>query len=125
MEIKVTVEASPELMTAIDMLTATLVELVGTREKTKPADSAKPAPKGAPAAKTELADKPADQTTYTLETVRAKLAALSQTGMQKEVKALIESFGVKKLTDIPVEKYPEVMDKAWELELAAKEDAPF
>lgn len=110
MEIKVMVEAAPELMTAIDTLTATLVELVGAKEKTKPTDSAKPADK--PADKT----KPADQTTYTLETVRAKLATLSQNGMQKEVKAIIESFGVKKLTDIPAEKYPEVMKKAAELE---------
>ena len=61
MEIKVTVEAAPELMTAIDVLTATLVELVGTKEKTKPTDSAKPA------------DKPADQPTLTLETVQARL----------------------------------------------------
>lgn len=104
MEIKVTVEASPELMTAIDTLSAALVELVGTKEKTKHTDSVKPA------------DKSADQTTYTLETVRAKLATLSQNGMQKEVKAIIESFGVKKLTDIPAEKYPEVMEKAAALE---------
>ncbi len=104
MEIKVTVEAAPELMAAIDVLAATLVELVGTKEKTKPADSAKPA------------DKPADQPTLTLETARAKLAALSQSGKQKEVKAIIESFGAKKLTDIPAEKYPEVMQKAAELE---------
>ena len=107
MEIKVTVEASPELMIAIDNLTAALIEIININLKTgvgaketKPADSAKPA------------DKPA----LTLETVRAKLANLSQGGKQKEVKAIIESFGVKKLTDIPAEKYPEVMEKAAELE---------
>jgi hypothetical protein len=110
MEIKVIVEAAPELMTAIDTLTATLVELIGKREKTKPANSAKPADK--PADKT----KPADQPAYTLETVRAKLAALSQSGKQKEVKAIIESFGVKKLTDIPAEHYPTVMALAAKLE---------
>lgn len=104
MEIKVTVEAAPELMTAIDNLTAALVELIGVKEKTKTTNSAKPA------------DKPADQPTLTLETVRAKLAALSQSGKQKEVKAIIESFGVAKLTDIPAEKYPEVMEKAATLE---------
>jgi hypothetical protein len=112
MEIKVTVEAAPELMTAIDMLTATLVELVGLKEKTKPTTTSAPAE----TKKTKQADKPADQPAYTLETVRARLASLSQNGMQKEVKALIESFGVKKLTDIPAEKYPEVMQKAAELE---------
>ena len=111
MEIKVTVEASPELMLAVDNLTAALIEIININLKTgvgaketKPADSAKPA------------DKPADQPTLTLETVRAKLANLSQGGKQKEVKAIIESFGVKKLTDIPAEKYPEVMEKAAALE---------
>ncbi len=108
MEIKVTVEASPELMIAVDNLTAALIEIININLKTgvgaketKPADSAKPAD---------------NQPTLTLETVRAKLANLSQGGKQKEVKAIIESFGVKKLTDIPAEKYPEVMEKAAELE---------
>ncbi len=101
MEIKVTVEASPELMLAVDNLTAALIEIININLKTGPADSAKPAD---------------NQPTLTLETVRAKLAALSQNGMQKEVKAIIESFGAKKLTDIPAEKYPEVMEKAAELE---------
>jgi len=104
MEIKVTVEASPELMLAVDNLTAALIEIININLKTKPIDSAKPA------------DKPADRPTLTLETVRAKLASLSQGGKQKEVKAIIESFGAKKLTDIPAEKYPEVMEKAAELE---------
>ena len=113
MEIKVTVEAAPELMAAIDNLTAALIEIININvnlktgvetKETKPIDNAKPA------------DKPADRPTLTLETVRAKLANLSQSGKQKEVKAIIESFGVKKLTDIPAEKYPEVMEKAAELE---------
>jgi len=124
MEIKVIVEAAPELMTAIDTLTATLVNLVGLKEKTKPTTTSAPAE----TKKTKQADKPADQTTYTLETVRATLAGLSQNGMQKEVKAIIESFGVKKLTDIPAEKYPEVMERAADLvtpEPEEEEDPPF
>lgn len=48
----------------------------------------------------------------TLETVRAKLAALSQSGKQAEVKKLITSFKAKKLTEIPQEKYPELLKKA-------------
>ena len=43
MEIKVIVEAAPELMTAIDTLTATLVNLVGLKEKTKPTTTSAPA----------------------------------------------------------------------------------
>lgn len=50
--------------------------------------------------------------TYTLEEVRAKLAALSQAGKQAEVKKIITDAGAKKLTDIPVEKYAEVMKAA-------------
>ena len=49
--------------------------------------------------------------TYTLEEVRAKLASISQAGKSAEVKQLIAAFGVNKLTDIPVEKYAELMEK--------------
>lgn len=112
MEIKVTVEVAPELMTAIDNLTAALVEIISINLKT----GVKPMPVGTKETKPADKTKPADQPTYTLETVRAKLANLSQGGKQKEVKALIESFGVQKLTDIPAENYPEVMEKAATLE---------
>lgn len=51
----------------------------------------------------------------TLEDVRAKLAALSQDGKQVKVKELITSFGAKKLSDIPEEKYPELLEEAEKL----------
>lgn len=50
--------------------------------------------------------------TYTLEQVRAKLAAISQSGKSAEMKQLIASFGATKLTDISADKYPELMKKA-------------
>lgn len=50
--------------------------------------------------------------TVTLEQVRAKLAAISQSGKQSEVKKLLNDFGAKKLTDIPAEKYAELMAAA-------------
>lgn len=53
-----------------------------------------------------------DEPKYTLEQVRAKLAALAQAGKQIEVKKLITCFDVKKLTDIPESKYPVLMEKA-------------
>ncbi|MCO7125089.1 hypothetical protein NIE88_04785 [Sporolactobacillus shoreicorticis] len=63
--------------------------------------------------------KPETETTTTqtikLETVRAKLASLSQAGKQKDVKALLTSFGVKKLSDVPGERYAELLKKAEEL----------
>lgn len=51
----------------------------------------------------------------TLEEVRAKLATLSQDGKQTQVKALITELGAKKLSDIPTEKYVELLKKAEEL----------
>ena len=48
----------------------------------------------------------------TLEQVRAKLAALTQSGKQAEVKALITKYGAKKLSDIPEERYPELLKDA-------------
>ena len=48
----------------------------------------------------------------TLEEVRHVLAALSQEGKQVEVKEIITSFGVKKLSDVPEEKYIEILEKA-------------
>lgn len=47
----------------------------------------------------------------TLEEVRAKLAVLSQNGKQAQVKELITEFGAKKLSDIPAERYPELLKK--------------
>ena len=48
----------------------------------------------------------------TLEQVRAKLAALTQSGKQAEVKALITKYGAKKLSEIPKDKYPELLKDA-------------
>jgi len=58
---------------------------------------------------------PSKATLPTLEDVRAKLAALSQDGKQVQVKELITGFGAKKLSDIPVEKYPELLVEAEKL----------
>lgn len=51
----------------------------------------------------------------TLEEIRTKLAGLSQSGKQSEVKSLIKKFGAVKLTDIPKEKYPELLKAAEEI----------
>nr|WP_289037928.1 hypothetical protein [uncultured Allobacillus sp.] len=55
---------------------------------------------------------PAKAKLPSLEDVRAKLAALSQDGKQVQVKELITGFGAKKLSDIPVERYPELLEEA-------------
>lgn len=51
----------------------------------------------------------------TLEEVRVELATLSQDGKQAQVKALITELGAKKLSDVPAEKYVDLLKKAEEL----------
>ncbi|MBU3128993.1 rRNA biogenesis protein rrp5 [Clostridium tagluense] len=48
----------------------------------------------------------------TLQEVRGTLARLSKNGKQEQVKALIKSFGATKLTEIPKEKYGELLSEA-------------
>ena len=57
----------------------------------------------------------AEEKTYKMEDVRAVLAALNKAGKRAEVKELLASFGVDKLSEIPKERYGEVMAKAGEL----------
>lgn len=71
----------------------------------------------------EDADEPMEPTTeqkneepgYTLVQVREKLAELQKSGKRAQVQELIVGFGVKKLTEIPEDKYSELMQKAGEL----------
>lgn len=49
---------------------------------------------------------------YSLEDVRAKLAALNKAGKRDEVKSLLSSFGSEKLSGIAPEDYAELMKKA-------------
>ena len=48
----------------------------------------------------------------TLENVRAVLAEKSQSGKQPQVKALIKKFGADKLTEIPKDRYEELLKEA-------------
>lgn len=60
-------------------------------------------------------EEPGEAVSYTLVDVRGKLAALNKAGKKAQVQELIKSFGVEKLSQIPEERYPEVMQKAGEL----------
>ena len=51
-------------------------------------------------------------TKITFEDLRAVLAVLTRDGKQKEVKKLITKYGAKKLSDVPEDKYQELLDKA-------------
>lgn len=64
----------------------------------------------------EFVEDPVKEThKYTLEAVRAKLTELSRAGKRAEVNELIKSYGVSKLTDLPEERYTDIMKKAGEL----------
>jgi hypothetical protein len=121
-EVKITIEA-PELVKAMCVLTSALVNsgmhdladaLQGKAGAVEAAVATQPCAEQASAeepASPKSAEAPAEPE-VTLEQVRAKLASLSQKGKQLQVKKLIESFDVKKLTDIPAERYAEVLKMA-------------
>ncbi|MEK3814219.1 hypothetical protein [Bacillus sp. FSL K6-1284] len=50
-----------------------------------------------------------------IKVVREKLAAKTQEGKQAEIKKLFAKFGVKKLSEVPKEKYAELLELAEEL----------
>lgn len=56
-----------------------------------------------------------EEPAYSLEQVRAKLAELQKAGKRAEVKALLNSFGVTKLSEVAPEQYGELMMKAGEI----------
>ena len=58
---------------------------------------------------------PEPEKVYTLVDVRGVLSQLNRAGKKDKVQELIKSFGVEKLSLIPEEKYPEVIQKAGEL----------
>ena len=52
----------------------------------------------------------------TIPQIRAVLAEKSQAGLTEKVKELVQSYGVKKLSEINPEKFPEVLSAAKALE---------
>lgn len=81
------------LGTAID----SVIEAMGGKE-TPATTKAKPAPPEEPK--------------LTLEEVRAVLADKSMAGFREEVKALITGLGVSRLSEVPAEKYKELVEQA-------------
>ena len=63
---------------------------------------------------TEAKVKPAppEEPKLTLEEVRAVLADKSMAGFRDEVKALITSFGANKLSEVPADKYKDLVEQA-------------
>jgi hypothetical protein len=109
MKIDVNVTGLDFLAEAINKLAATVAH--------KPSKTIKESKK----AKTESvtqAEAPTDkqaEDAVTMETVRAKLAALMQGGKQAEVKELLKKHGGDKLSDVPKENYPALLTEAEEM----------
>lgn len=79
-------------------------------------DVKEPEGKEEPAEETKPESPKTEEKQFTLEEVRAKLAALNKAGKRAEVKAILESFGAQKLSEIPADKFAAVMEKAGELD---------
>jgi len=62
--------------------------------------------------KEEKKTEPKEETTVTIEQVRAVLAEKSQAGLTAEVKSLLESFGANKLSVVKDEDYAAVLAAA-------------
>jgi hypothetical protein len=112
--ITITIQA-PELIEAMQALTVALqtgavkpADVEATIEKLE-VEAEKP-----PKAKKETKAEPVklDKPSTTLEEVRAKLAQLSQSGKQAEVKNLIAAMGATKLTEVSADKYAELLAQA-------------
>jgi len=109
MNITIKVEAE-ELIAAINKLAAA-VSLNPAVVDQPVAEKKAPAKK--PAKSEAEVPAPAPETkAITLEQVRAKLAEVSNAGKKNEVKELLTSYGVSKLTDLPAEKYSELLAEA-------------
>jgi len=106
MNITIKVEAD-ELVQAILQLTESMKPSVTAEPKAKRAKT-EPA---APVPEIE-APAPAPAASVTLVQVRARLAELSSEGKKEAIKKLMADFGVSKLTEVPEEKYSELMTAA-------------
>lgn len=114
MNITIKIEAD-ELVKALNNLAHAVNNLSASINAMAELSALKQQPEPEPA-ETEQPKQQEKQEEIPLETVRAKLAALSRSGKKDEVKALLQKFGASKLTDVPKEKYPELMAVAEELE---------
>jgi hypothetical protein len=109
MNITIKVEA-PEIVEAINRLSQSMATT--PKAKRVKAEAPAPAPAAAPAAAPEAETPTPEAAPVTLVQVRARLAELSSEGKKEAIKKLMADFGVSKLTEVPEEKYGELMSAA-------------
>jgi len=94
-----------------DELVQAILHLAESMKTNRPAESVeKPKAKKPTPAPTPEVETPAAN--VTLVQVRARLAELSSEGKKDAIKKLMTDFGVSKLTEVPEEKYGELMTAA-------------
>lgn len=102
---------SQRLLALLETLNGFVEAAPGAPEPTQSTALAARDPEGTPAPPPRE-EPPAPAPSASLEDVRAKLAGLVQSGKQAEVKELLAAFGATKLSEIPAERYGELMEKA-------------
>jgi len=107
----VKIEASRELIEAINALAHSLNNLSASLNLEVEQAAEQEVARRMEEIQAEAATEKKEQT-VSLEQVREKLAALVKAGKQEQVKELIASYGASKLTEIPAEKYAELLEKA-------------
>lgn len=83
-------------------------------EEPEPVEEPVPAEEPEPVKEPEKEPEPVEEE-YTLVDVRGKLSELTKAGKKAKVQEIIKSFGVDRLSQIPEDKYAEVMEKAGEI----------
>ena len=101
---KLEISIKAEELTAAILKLATALE--GNQIRT-PSESAETIAEPEKSSEPSPTEKP-----ITLEAVRSLLASKSQSGKQKEVKALIATYGVVKLTEIDPVNLPKLLQEA-------------
>jgi hypothetical protein len=109
MNITVTLDASPSLLDAIQLLAKGL-HLVGASPSTqeKPTKGKKEHNLNGTE---QTASNTVQQNDFTLEIVRNKVKAVSDAGKREQVKSLLADFGTDRVTNLAKDKYPDFIKK--------------
>lgn len=100
---------SPEIANALITLATAISQIQPTSETQKRGEKMEMINKTKTEPTNKMKPQPHQSLPITLETLRTKLIDLSRNGKQPQIKALINSYGVNKLTDIPESKYEEML----------------
>lgn len=110
-------DALEALGKALRVLSGEVIEFTGRKTKwpERGAEKEEAAKAESTPVKAEAAPEPgaaAEPDAPTLEQVRSVLAQLSRKGATDEVRDILADLGCSKLSEVPAERYPEVLERA-------------